>query len=138
MVESVDAPILANQNEVETGSRVNSFYLNVQTITTAETALNNLYFIIYKNPGGNIDPAALPNANNVGTSDFKTKVFHQEMRMMANANDGIPINMFTGVIRIPRFMRRMGINDKIELQFFGPGAGNTHDACVQCIYKEFR
>ncbi len=139
LVKSVDAPVVSSADEVETGSRVNSFYLNVQTVAnTTGAGIKNLYFMIYKNPGANIPLANIPSPNQVGQSDFKTKVFHQEMRMLSDAGDSIPVNMFTGVIRIPKFMRRMGINDEISIAFFTPDAGNSYDSCVQCIYKEYR
>ncbi len=138
LIKAVDAPVATGASEVETSSVVRTFFLNVQVISTAETALNNTYFYIYKNPGLNISSANLPAGNAVGTSDFKNKVFHQEMVMLSDAADSIPITMFKGVIRIPRFMSRMGLRDEIRIRFFSPGAGNTQDACIQCIYKEFR
>ncbi len=138
LVNAVDAPVLANVSEVEVGSKVNSFFLNVQVISTAEVALNNMYFIVFKNAGDNIPTSNIPPANQVGSSDFKTKVFHQEMAMLSDSNDSIPITMFKGVLKIPRHMTRMGINDKISLQFFNAGVGNTRNFCVQCIYKEYR
>ncbi len=138
LVKAVDAPVTTGASEVESGATVRTFFLNVQVISTAETALNNLYFFIYKNPGLNISSANIPAGNAVGTSDFKNKVFHQEMVMLSDPADSIPMTMFKGVIRIPRFMSRMGLNDEIRIRFFSPGAGNTQNFCVQCIYKEFR
>ncbi len=138
LINGVDAPVVGNADEVETGSKVNAFFLNVQVISTAETALNNLYFYLYKNAGTNISSANIPGANAVGTSDFKNKVFHQEMVMLSDAADSIPATMFRGVIRIPKFMSRIGINDLIRIRFLRVGAGNTANICIQCIYKEYR
>ncbi len=138
LVATVDAPVVTNPTEVETGSRVNSLFLNVQVLSTAQTVLNNLYFMIYKNAGNNIPLSNIPEANKVGSSDFKTKVFHQEMSMLSDAADSIPITMFKGVLKIPRHMQRMGINDRIDLQIFTETVSNTQDFCIQSIYKEYR
>ncbi len=128
--------ILANPAECEVGSKVNAIFLNVQVISTAETALNNLYMMVFKNPSGSVTP--IPSANLIGTSDFKKFVIHQEMVMLSDAADSIPSQMFKGVVLLPKHMRRMAINDELRVALFSPGAGNTRDACVQCIYKEFR
>ena len=140
LIEAVDAPVVTGATQVETGSTVNSIFLNVTSVaeTTGAATIKNIYFMLYKNAGGNITQANIPSANQVGTSDFKTKVFHQEMIMTSDAADSIPQLMFKGVLRIPKHMRRMGINDAIAIQFFIPDAGNTIDTCIQCIYKEYR
>ncbi len=91
--------------------------------------------MVFKNPAGGV---AVPSANIIGISEFKKFVIHQEMVMLSDAADSIPSQMFKGVILLPRHMRRMAIGDELKVAFFSPGAGNTRDACVQCIYKEFR
>ncbi len=135
LAEGVYNAVLAQADECEVGSKVNSIFLNVQVISTAETALNNLYMMVFKNPAGGLTP---PSANIVGTSEFKKFVIHQEMVMLSDAADSIPSQMFKGVIVLPKHMRRMAIGDELKIAFFSPGAGNTRDACVQCIYKEYR
>ncbi len=92
--------------------------------------------MIYKNPGNNVIAANIPDANVVGTSDFKKNVFHQEMTMTEKNTTAFPRTMFKGVIRIPRHMQRIGQDDVIIIQFFSPGV--TYDVCTQCIYKEIR
>ncbi len=136
LAEGVYNAVLAAPADCEVGSKVNAIFLSVQVISTAETALNNLYFMVFKNPSGSITP--IPSANIIGTSEFKKFVIHQEMVMLSDAADSIPSQMFKGVILLPRHMRRMAIGDELKIAFFSPGAGNTRDACVQCIYKEFR
>ncbi len=136
LIFGVDNPTLAQPTDVQAGSHVRSFFLNVQVAATSTAALANLYFMIYKNPGNNVIAANIPDANVVGTSDFKKNVFHQEMTMTEKNTTAFPRTMFKGVIRIPRHMQRIGQDDVIIIQFFSPGV--TYDVCTQCIYKEIR
>jgi len=99
--------------------------------------------IIYKNPGGN---TAVPDPSNIGISDKRRFVIHQEMNMVtrqattgAGGDWGIPITMFKGTIRLPGRMKRMGYGDKLQfsIQNATGEATGTGDWCLQCIYKEF-
>ncbi len=136
LATTVDAPVLANVAEVGTASTVNSIFLNVQFYATSTAALANIYMYIWKNPGSNIAVAQVPNGNNVGASDMKKLVFHQEMSMSEKNTTAIPRTLFKGVLKLPRHMKRFGHNDELLLELFSPGV--THDFCVQCIYKEIR
>ncbi len=136
LVEAIDAPVLANTNEIETGAKVNGIYLNIEAYATTAAALANIYMIVYKNSGGNLQAAGIPLANQVGSNDNKKVVIHQEMRMLEQSVNGNPRTLFNGVIAIPKGMRRFGINDLLVLQTFAPGVNTS--VCVQCIYKEFR
>ena len=133
LIKSVDAPVLANTNEVETGSKVNGIYLRVECYATTAAALSNAYMAVFKNPGGNI---AITNANTIGSNDNKRYVIHQEMVMLQKQIDGNPRTLFNGVIALPRGYRRFGPNDTLELAIFAPGV--NLDVCAQCHYKEFR
>ncbi len=138
IVKSVENPLLANVTDVSPGSKVFSLFLNIQVISTAETSLNNTYWYIFKNPGGNIPTSEQVPANAVGTADFKRQVFHQEMAMLSDPADSIPMTMFKGVLRIPKVFNTMRIGDEIGINFFSPGASNTQNYCVQSIFKEYR
>ncbi len=132
LIKAVDAPVLANTSEVETGSTVNGIYLKVEAYATSSGALANFYMLVYKNPGGNI---SAPAPNTVGSNDNKRYVIHQEMVMFQKQTDSNPRTIFSGVIVIPRGFRRFGPNDLLELQMLSPGV--NADVCVQCHYKEF-
>ncbi len=137
LILAVDAPVLANTTEVETGSKVFGIFLNIQVVATTEAALPNIYFIIYKIPGANISAGNIPNGNVTGASDFKRQIFHTEMAMMTNsANTQVPITLFKGVIKIPKVFSTMRINDIIQMQLFAPGV--NFEFCIETIYKEFR
>ncbi len=135
LINSVDAPVLANTGEVETGSTVNGIFLNVEVVSTSETGvLPNVYFMIFKNPGGNL---TFPAPNAVGSNDNKKYVFHQEMAMLdSESTTHVPRVLFKGVIVIPRGYRRMAINDQIAIRV--RSQGTTANACIQAHYKEFR
>ncbi len=133
ITDTVDAPVLANRAEVQTGSTVNGIYLKVEAYASTAGALSNIYMYVAKNPGNNL---TLPNANSVGSSDNKRFVIHQEMVMMQKVVNGNPRILFNGVIAIPRGYRRMAPDDKLILATLAPGV--NADLCVQCHYKEFR
>ncbi len=135
IIKAVDAPVLANTSEVETGSTVNGFFCVIEITNTTATSgvIRNAYVIFYKNPGGNI---TAPVPNTVGSNDDKRYVIHQEMVMLDATENGNPRTLFKGVIVIPKGLRRFGPNDLLEAQFITPG--NTSNVCMQAHYKEFR
>ncbi len=133
LIATVDAPVLANSNEVETGSKVNGIYLKVEVYATTAAALANVYMIVGKNPASAI---TLPNPNSVGVSTLKKYVIHQEMVMLEQSVNGNPRTLFNGVIVIPRGYIRNGPLDKLQLTVLSPGVNIS--LCIQCHYKEFR
>jgi len=133
IIKTVDAPVLANNEECETGSKVNGIYLKVEAVATSSAVLPNCYLLVGKSPGGNI---TLPNPNVVGISDNKRYVIHQEMVMFQKQTGSNPRTLFNGVIAIPRGYRRNGPNDLLKVNVLAPGV--TIDVCYQAHYKEFR
>ncbi len=133
LIDTVDAPVLANTDEVETGSKVNGIYLKVEIHAITAGALPNAYLALFKNPGANLTAV---NPNVVGASDLKKYYIHQEMVMLEKQVNGNPRTLFNGVIAIPRGYRRNGPADKLQLLIFSPGV--DLNICVQCHYKEFR
>ncbi len=132
----INPDLTTDTTKCEAGSKVFSLFLNVQVVATSEAALSNSYFILYKNPQGNIPAANIPNANATGAHEFRRQIFHTEMAMMADTSESIPIVLFKGVLKIPKVYQTMRQDDVIELQLFQPGT--TSDFCVECIYKEIR
>ncbi len=135
MITSVDAPVLANVTEVESGASVNGIYLRVEVSRTGTTSdvLANVYMMVVKNTTGALN---FPNANTVGSSDLKKYVIHQEMVMLQGNNASNPRTLFNGVIVIPRLYRRMSQGDFLQVMVFAPGV--NINLCIQCHYKEFR
>ncbi len=137
IANAVDAPVLANANQVETGSVIRSFFISVEIVASADstTATPNFYLIFFKDPGNNL---TFPNGNVVGSDDNKKYVFHQEMVMFTSVDGGNPRNVFKGVLKVPKHMQRMVPNDRISFQYFIPSTGVTVNACSQVHYKELR
>ncbi len=135
LILAKDAPVLANAEEVETGSKVNGIYLKIEAVRTTATSgvLGNVYLAVFKNPGGNLTNP-VPNA--VGVSDDKRYVIHQEMVMLTQTANSNPRIVFNGVIVIPRGYKRFGPNDSLIARILTPGVAINF--CVQAHYKEFR
>lgn len=134
IIQGVDAPVLANTAEVETGAKVNGIYLRVEVVNTGSAGvLANAYMMVFKSPGGSV---ALANPNAVGADKDKRYVIHQEMVMLQMVDNSNPRTLFNGVIVIPRGYRRIGPADLIIVRVFSPGV--ELNICIQCHYKEFR
>ncbi len=140
VVNTVDGPTLGTTIEVETGSHVNGLFCSIEAIATesASGKTPNFYIYFYKNPGSNI--SNFPDANAVGPNDNKRFIFHQEMVMIQGSagDDGVPRNVFKGVVVIPKIYRRMAPGDQIGIAYFVPATGIALVACAQVHYKEFR
>ncbi len=130
---AVDAPVLTNQADVQTGSTINGIFLVVEVYGTTSGALSNVYMSLGKNPGGLV---SLPQPNLVGVSDAKKYIIHQEMVMLQKVTNSNPRTLFKGVIAIPRGYRRNGPDDRWQLSLFAPGV--NFDFCIQAHYKEYR
>ncbi len=133
LAEAVDAPVIANTTEVQTGCTINGIFLVVEVYATTSAALSNVYMMIVKNPGSQL---TFVNPNVIGGSTMKKFVIHQEMVMLQRVTNSNPRTLFKGVIVIPRHMRRFAPDDKLQMALFSPGV--NIDACFQCHYKEFR
>ncbi len=136
LINTVDAPVLANVTEVETGSTVNGIYLKVEVASNEAQdvgAIPNVYMIIFKNPGGNLATIV---ANGVGGSDNKRFVIHQEMIMLDNKLGGNPRVLFNGVIAIPKGYRRFAPQDSLQMNILSPALNIA--LCFQAHFKEFR
>jgi len=134
---ATDTPTLGVANSVETGCKINGFYIRMEVASNnafLAGAIPNFYFLVWKNPGGNLSNI-VPNA--VGTNDNKRFVIHQEMTMIENKGQGSNARtIFNGVVVIPKGMRRMGPNDIWEIRVLCPSLDTAQ--CVQAHYKEFR
>ncbi len=134
---STDTPTLAASNSVETGAKVNGFYLRLEIASNDPIdvgAIPQTYMYVWKNPGGNLTTIT-PNV--VGISDNKRFVIHQEMSMIENKGQGSnPRTLFNGVVVVPKGMRRMGPNDRWEVVIRSTALDIAF--CLQCHYKEFR
>ncbi len=137
LANALDAPVLANTQEVKTGCTINGFYIRFEVAFNEAIdlgAIPNVYFLVWKNTGDNLADIV---PNSVGNNDNKRFVIHQEMSMIENKGQGSNARtIFNGVVVIPKGMRRMGPNDRWEVRFLCPALNTA--ACMQSHYKEFR
>ncbi len=143
---AVDNPArLSGPDEVTQGSVIKWIYAQIEVSgSTPYAGVPRVYLMFWKNPGNEL---TAPSPASVGSSDVRKWVFHQEMQMVApqttsgaGGGDGtFPRTMFKGVIRIPKKMQRMGINDRLSMSVQNsPGESSGDSAfCFQCIYKEY-
>jgi len=140
VINTVDAPAQTTVNGVLTGSVVKAIYLRVEVKGGAVTAsgVENIYMGVFKNPANDL---AIPTLDNVGASDRRKYMIHQEMLMtnVATAEASFPRTLFKGVIVIPKLYQRNGFDDKLQviLQQRSGETNQTTQFCIQCIYKEF-
>ncbi len=132
-----DNPPQSETSSVETGCKINGFYIRVEVASNEAIdlgAIPNVYMMLAKNPGGNV---TMPEPNAVGANDNKRFVIHQEMSMIENKGQGSNARtLFNGVIVVPKGMRRMGPNDEWRIAVLCPALNTAQ--CVQIHYKEFR
>ncbi len=136
IIDTKDAPVIANTDECETGSKVNGIFLNVEVASNEafdSGAIPNVYLGVLKNPMGDITTF---NVTTAGDDDRKRYLIHQEMVMLNNTIGGNPRTLFKGVIVIPKGYRRNGPSDKLQVVIQSTAINIV--VCVQCIYKEFR
>ncbi len=138
LAQAVENAVSTTADACDVGSIVNTVFLNVQvvTATNAVGAINNAYMYCMLLPGNSL--SNIPLVNQVGISQNRKHVFHQDMTMLSDENDSIPITLFKGVLKIPRKGRRLGVDDRIVVVVGTPVGGPEIDTCIQCIYKEVR
>ncbi len=134
---TTDTPTLAATNSVETGCKINGFYIRLEAASNEAIdlgAIPNFYMIVVKNPGNNL---STPDPATVGSDDNKKWVVHQEMTMLENKGQGSNARtVFNGVVVVPKGYRRMGPNDVWLIKTKCPALATA--VCVQVHYKEFR
>ncbi len=137
IANATDTPTLAVTNSVETGAKINGFYIRLEAASNEAIdlgAIPNFYMYVWKNPGGNLTRL---NPNTVGANDNKRFVIHQEMTMLENKGQGSNARtIFNGVVVVPKGVTRCGPNDVWEVVILCPALNTA--VCVQVHYKEFR
>jgi len=143
IANAVDAPVRGTSNNVNVGCVINFIFLVVEIVgAVAYAAVPRVYMCVNKNPANEIGTL---NPDSIGVQDTRKFVIHQEMMMVSqqasSAGGGdftFPRTMFKGVIRIPRHMRRMGLDDRIQMRIMNDSGASTGTTrwCMQAIYKE--
>ncbi len=124
-----------NPVEIVLGHTVNGFFLSVFIIGATGAPLNgSIDWYIAKLRGGQTI-GDLPAPNNVGISDLRNQIFHQE-KGLAGSGDGTPM-AFKGVVVVPKSMRRVRSGDQFVIALSSADATNDAEFCIKAIYKSF-
>ncbi len=132
---------LATSNEVDTGSRVSSIFLEIFFISEGGEVANEVPLVdwyIIKNSGNSygttFDAGNLPTPGTTGVHKNKRHILHEEKGLTGGglaSLAGIPM-VFKGVIRIPRGSQRIGEGDVFRICARSNFATKF---CVKALYK---
>ncbi len=145
IVITVENATLANSDQIERGSTVNSVFLSNFFISEGGEVANEVPLVdwyIIKDTGGRMRAAGfvadgLPTPGATGVHENKRYILHTEKGLTGGGDaslSGVPM-IFKGVIRIPRGMRSFKANDELTV------VGRSNFAtkfCNQAIYKWFK
>ncbi len=143
LVLGVDQADLAVTEEVTTGSKVGAFFVSIFIISEGGELANEVPLVnwyLFHDRGsksdGLFDASGLPTPGAQGTHVNKKDVIHSEQGLAGGGElslAGVPM-IFKGVIRIPRGMQRIGVNDRFRICIRTNFASKV---CSQVIYKWF-
>ncbi len=141
IIQGVDQADLASTDEVTTGSTVSSFYMSAFFYSEGgeiASEVPNVDWYIIKDNGGTFgttfDATHLPTPGNTGSHVNKRFIIHTEKGLAGGGDaslNGVPM-IFKGVIRIPKGMRRIAIEDRFR---FVARTNFATKNCSQFIYK---
>ncbi len=123
----------ASPTQIAIGSRITSFYISVFVLGTTGSSSSLVDWHLFKSPGSAVITASKPTPGNVGVSNLRRFVFHEE-KGLAATQDGTPM-VFKGVIKIPPRFRRMGDDDVWFIRLLAADADMSF--CVKVIYKDY-
>ncbi len=125
-----------NPVEVEVGATINAFYVTLFVIGATGAPLNGaIQWYIAKQRSGQNSTADFPDPNNVGVSNLRNQIFHQE-KGLAGSGDGTAM-VFKGVIVVPKGMRRQRDGDQFFIKLNSGDTTNDATFCIQVHYNEF-
>ena len=118
--------------QIPIGSTVKGIYLFHQIQPQAAQA--QVDWNIGKTPGNQV---ALPQPGNVGGSNARKWILHEEKGIPGIFNNGASPLTFRGFIKMPRGkgMPRFGEDDRVQLK---SSAATVYDMCLKAIYKRFQ
>lgn len=132
IAKAVDNPVLANTDEVQTGCRLNTVYIECWIYGNGVAGVNTpIVWNIHKNPNNAL---TMPNPSSAGADANKRWIFAMGKGLVGNQANGQPGYVIRGWFSIPKKMRRMGANDYIKLQIENNTA-NDLNVCRLAVYK---
>ncbi len=125
-----------NPSQVLVGSTINAFYITLFVIGATGAPLNGaIQWYIAKQRIGQNNITDFPDPDNVGVSDIRNQIFHQE-KGLAGSGDGTAM-VFKGVIVVPKIYRRQRAGDQFFIKLNSNDVGNDAQFCIQVHYNEF-
>jgi len=119
-------------SEVEEGSQVKAFYLELW-IRSAATAAASFTFIVCKRPSNTGVPSTAEMAA-LGDWDNKKNILYTTQGL-TNDVDSTALNLYKGWIRVPKGKQRMGLNDHFSWHL--SAVGQSINFCGFQTYKEY-
>lgn len=137
--EAVDNPVLANVEQIATGSKVHNVIVQVNFATIVSAGIQATrvdWYLIYcpkGNPDGSTITFPVPNAT--GSSNYKELIIKSGMEMVSASQ---PV-LLKGVVKIPVKWQKVSKADKLVFVYrFQDATANSSFACAHFIYREYR
>ncbi len=146
IIQGEDTTIRAGQVfAVERGGVVKGFFLSLffaSDVNQAASAVPLLDWYCIVDKGGILNSSPTfgngagdyPIPGGTGTAVNVNKIIHEEKGLIGEKNDGSKM-VFQGVIKIPRGMQRINIEDRITII---ARANDEAIFCLKCIYKWYK
>ncbi len=132
IADTVDAPVLANQSEVVTGATINQIYLEIWIYGNTSAGTNSpIEWYVAKNPGNNL---TIGSAAVLGTNDNKKWTYAVGKGLVGSSANGQPGYVIRGWFSVPKKMRRMGHDDRMQFTLTNSTGANIN-VCFLSIYK---
>ncbi len=133
LAEAVDVPAAGNALEIKTGSIIKVIYLEYW-YTSNSTARGSCQTSIEKVPGSNQGVMGNADANTLHAYDNKKNILELHQGLLP-PNVENPLSMFRHWVKIPKGKQRMGLGDKLNLNFNSIIEGTV--ICGVAVYKEY-
>ncbi len=126
-IQNKDAPF-----EVVEGARISAIYFEYWMLDTSDPTVHFAICFIEKIPG-NGTAQTFTNSLNLGAYPNKKNILYTFEGIMPSLGE-FPINVIRKWIKIPKSKQRMGLDDKIVINFTSDAA--TKSVCGFSTYKE--
>lgn len=116
-------------NDIPIGAKLSAIFYTIYVYSDSTSSQDphiDMYW--YKRPpqlGTN------PTPGNVGSSDLKRYVIHEEKGLAGNRTTGMPM-IIKGVLRIPKALARFALGDELQFRILAPIPGFF---CSKHIYR---
>ncbi len=132
IVNAVDNPVITSTNQVSSGSKINTIYVEVWLYGNAVAGVNSpITWQLNKNTGNNLTFVAPSSA---GTDTNKRYIFAMGKGLVGASGNGQPGYLIRGWFSLPKSMKLMRFEDTLQLRIENNTA-NDLNVCRLFIYK---